>query len=61
MDSSSYRASLIMTASYLFEANYRVEAGLWYRFISRINGINYMEMLVNHALIGKMEGYDLRT
>ena len=32
---------------------------LLHRFTSRINGINYMEMLVNFALTGKMDGYDL--
>jgi biotin carboxylase len=44
---------------HILEANYRLGGFSFYRFISRINGINYMEMLVNHALTGKMEGYDL--
>ena len=44
---------------YLLEANYRQSGAPWYRFISRINRINHMEMLVNHALTGKMDGYDL--
>jgi biotin carboxylase len=44
---------------HIFEANYRLPGSTWHRFISRVNGINYMEMLVNYALTGKMEGYDL--
>ena len=44
---------------HIFEANYRAGGFLIYRFTSRINRINYMEMLVNYALIGKMGGYDL--
>jgi biotin carboxylase len=44
---------------HIFEANYRLGGSSLYRFTSRINGINYMEMLVNHALTGKMDGYDL--
>ena len=44
---------------HIIEANYRLAASSFYRFISRIHGINYMEMLVNLALIGKMAGYDL--
>jgi biotin carboxylase len=45
---------------YLFEPNYRIEAGLWYHFTNKIIGINYMEMMVDYALNGKMEGFDLR-
>jgi biotin carboxylase len=44
---------------YFTEANYRMAGSPWYQFLSRINGINHMEMLVNHALTGKMDGYDL--
>jgi carbamoylphosphate synthase large subunit len=42
-----------------FEANYRLPASLFYRFASKINGINSMEMMVNNALTGKMDGCDL--
>ena len=44
---------------YIFEANYRIDAILWYRVTSKINGINFMEMLVDYALTGEMSGYDL--
>jgi biotin carboxylase len=44
---------------HLVEANYRSSGAALYRIISRIKGINYMEMLVDYALTGKMEGYDL--
>jgi biotin carboxylase len=44
---------------HVIETNYRLGGSSYYRFTSRINGINYMEMLVNHALTGKMEGYEL--
>ena len=44
---------------YVLEANYRTSASCEYRLISKINGINYMEMLVNYALRGEMESYDL--
>ncbi len=43
----------------LFEANYRIDAALRCRLISRINKINYLEMLTNYSITGKMEGYDL--
>jgi len=44
---------------HIFEANYRLPVDLLYRFTSRIHHINYMEMLVNYALLGKMDGYEL--
>ena len=44
---------------HIFEANYRLPGSPWYRFVSQINGINHMEMLVDYALTGKMEGFDL--
>ena len=44
---------------HMLEANYRLPGSSWERFISGVNGINYLEMLVNHALTGKMDGYDL--
>ncbi len=44
---------------HVFEANYRSGAATEYRFTSRVNGINFMEALVNYALTGKMNGCDL--
>jgi biotin carboxylase len=44
---------------YIFEANYRIDAFLMHRFTGRINGIDYLEMLVNYALTGGTNGYDL--
>ena len=44
---------------HIFESNFRLAASCLYRFISRVNDINFMEMLVDYALTGKMEGYDL--
>ena len=44
---------------YVIEANYRLGGHLLHRFTSRINGINYMEMLINYALTGEMGDYDL--
>jgi carbamoylphosphate synthase large subunit len=44
---------------HFIETNYRLAGSSYYRMTSKINGINYMEMLVNHALSGKMDGYDL--
>ena len=38
---------------HFFEANFRLPGSTWHRFISRVNRINYMEMMVNHALTGK--------
>ena len=45
---------------YVFEANYRIDGLMFYRIVSKVNRINYMEMLVNHALNSKMINYDLR-
>jgi len=49
-----------MDGFHFVEANYRSAASLFYRLISRVNGINYMEMLVDYSLSGKMGSYDLR-
>ncbi len=38
----------------VFEAGYRLGGGQMYLLINEVNGINHMEMLVNHALTGKM-------
>ena len=43
----------------IFEANYRLDGASYYRFTSKINGINSMEMLVDYALTGKTEGHNL--
>ena len=42
-----------------FEMGYRIRGGALYSLISRFNRINYMEMLVNYSLTGRMLGYDL--
>ncbi len=42
-----------------FECGYRPNGAADYRHFSRINGINFMEMLIAHALTGRMEGYEL--
>jgi hypothetical protein len=44
---------------HFFEANFRLGGGSFHRYSSKLNGVNHMEMLVNYALTGKMEGYDL--
>lgn len=43
----------------VFEMGYRPNGALDYRHISRENGINYMKMMIAHALTGEMQGYDL--
>lgn len=42
-----------------FECGYRINALCDYNNISQMNKINYLEMLINHSLTGKMEPYDL--
>lgn len=42
-----------------FEMGYRINGGSDYRLIAAENGINYLEMMVCHALTGKTEGFDL--
>jgi biotin carboxylase len=44
---------------YIFETNYRLAGFLLHRFTGKTNGINYMEMLVNYALTGKMNEHEL--
>ncbi len=46
---------------YFFEMGYRLGGGSTYRFISAINHVSYVEMMIRHALTGTMEGPDLRT
>lgn len=43
----------------LFECGYRPNSASDYRHISKINEINYMEMMLAHAVTGEMQGYDL--
>ena len=43
----------------LFELGYRPSGGCDYRHLERVNGINFMRMLVTHALSGEMDGYEL--
>jgi biotin carboxylase len=45
---------------HLFESNYRLGGSSFHRFNIKLNGVNCMEMLVNYALTGEMDGYDLR-
>ena len=42
-----------------FEIGYRPNGACDYRHISQENGINYMKMMIAHALTGEMQGYDL--
>ena len=44
---------------HIIETNYRPPGFSWYHFSGRTNGINYLEMLVDYALTGKMGSYDL--
>lgn len=43
----------------IFELGYRVNNACDYRHISQENGINYMKMMIAHAVTGKMGGYEL--
>jgi len=43
----------------LFELGYRPSGGCDYRHLEKVNGINFMRMLVSHALSGEMDGYEL--
>lgn len=44
---------------FIFECGYRMNALCDYYNLSSANGINYMHMMVNYALTGKMGGADL--
>ncbi|WP_353894439.1 ATP-grasp domain-containing protein [Proteinivorax hydrogeniformans] len=44
---------------HFFEMGYRLSGGGAYRFISKLNGINNMEMMVNYSLKGSMTGHNL--
>lgn len=43
----------------LFELGYRPNGGHDYRYVASENRINFMQMMIAHALTGRMEGYDL--
>lgn len=43
----------------LFECGYRPNGSADYRHISHENGINYIQMMIAHALTGEMAGYEL--
>ena len=42
-----------------FECGYRINALCDYHNICQLNQINYLEMMINHSLTGKMEPYEL--
>ncbi|EHQ91865.1 ATP-grasp domain-containing protein [Desulfosporosinus youngiae] len=42
----------------IFEAGLRCAGEAPYRFIEKLNGINFMDILVDQALLGKVESYD---
>ena len=43
----------------IFEAGLRSAAEAPFRFIEQINGLNYMNMLVDQVLLGKADNYDI--
>ena len=43
-----------------FELGYRINGACDYRHISAENGINYLKMMIAHALTGTMHGYELK-
>jgi|GEM_PF-1366635 len=43
---------------YIFEGGLRCAGEAPYRFLEPINGVNFLHLLVDHALLGKAEGYD---
>lgn len=43
----------------LFELGYRVNGACDYRHVAAENKINFLEMMIAHALTGKMGGYEL--
>lgn len=45
---------------YMYESGFRFAGAQEYKIISSINGINTMDMMVRHALTGKMSGWDVR-
>lgn len=42
----------------LFECGYRINGACDYRHSREANGVDYLKMMIAHALTGKMEGYD---
>lgn len=45
---------------YFYEMGYRLNGAQEFRFVSRINGINTLEMMINYALTGKTSGWDVK-
>lgn len=43
----------------MFEMGCRMSGGMDYRNISKVNKINFLEMLLCHSLTGEMGGYDI--
>lgn len=43
----------------IFEAGLRSAAEAPFRFIEQINGVNYMNMLIDQVLLGKADGYNI--
>lgn len=43
----------------IFEAGLRCAGEAPYRFIGHVNGVSFMDNLVDHALLGKTVGYDI--
>jgi len=43
----------------MFECGYRPNCSCDYRHISQENGINYIKMMIAHAVSGHMDGYEL--
>ena len=44
----------------IFEAGLRCAGEAPYRIIERVNGVNFMNLLVDYALLGKVENYNIR-
>lgn len=43
----------------IFEAGLRCSGEAPYRFLERVNGINFLNNLVDYALLGRVDGYDV--
>lgn len=44
----------------IFEAGLRCAGEAPYRIIERVNGVNFMNLFVDYALLGKIENYDIK-
>lgn len=45
---------------YFYEIGFRLNGAQEFRLVSRVNGINTLEMMINYALTGKMSGWDVK-